>query len=260
MSLQAHSQMSSAELAVLAEKKRAELLGTKHNLGERLTVANVASEVTDAGADALKSAGKAVAHRPVTSSAIALSAAALGIAWMTGFGSRRGRTSGDGSRRSNRHTSGRRAISADDPAQAGRRGETDQTELWPRDEAAPASPRNEQGNITGSGNAPLHRNSFHRSAGHDSSAFDDLLYVLPRLGLAVAAGYVAEKFIPRVEGEDALWKEVGSTVNTSVQGGAVGLMERFAKSPSNPLPLLTIAAVALQAFSGDKSRASRQRP
>lgn len=244
MATQTNSGMSSAELALLADRKRAEIFATKHDLSERLTISNVASEVTDAGAEALKSAGEAAIERPVASGAIILSVAALGVAWMTGAvgGSKDTDSSKPGG--TSRHSR--------------QQNDGEQGDLWPSDQSAPrAADASAAADTSRTNSRRLNGKSGSQTA--FASLIDDILHIVPRLGTALAAGYLAEKFIPRGKGEDSIWDEVRGQMDKSVRSGALNLVHRFGMSRSNPLPLLTIAAVALRALTGESKPSAQGR-
>jgi hypothetical protein len=219
MGAEPNSQMSSTELVARAEATRAALLQASQSVREGMTLSNMAGEVADAGSDALKAASHAAVEKPLTASAVVMSATALAAAWMAS-----GRTKKT-TRRAQPETSAARASKAN---------------------ASTAEPDGVR--------LPGTAKSGGARAETQNSILDDVLDIAPRVGLAIAAGYMLEKMIPRRPGEQALWSEVGIQARSAMRTGALGTLAGFAGSPRNPLPWLTVAAIGWKALTGKSPR------
>lgn len=83
---------------------------------------------------------------------------------------------------------------------------------------------------------------------YDSGAARDAAGTATKLGIAMLAGYILEKYLPPTAAEKEFWPEVNATLQDATRQSIRSQVKDLADRPSGPVHLMALASIAARTF------------
>lgn len=108
--------------------------------------------------------------------------------------------------------------------------------------------------VHGAGHAPLP--DAHQSRRKPAAVLSNLLDLAPKVSAGIAIGFVVDRYLPRVDGEEEIWRDARTAIGQKWDGIVTRELRARAEQPGNLLPYLGVIATIIQAFNKRNERSS----